>query len=92
MPINQRFPVAEVLDAAFAYADGTGRRLSIEYALMPGVNDQPERADLLGRRCCAGTARAREPHPAEPDPGQPLDGQHAGGRAGVRPPPARRPG
>jgi 23S rRNA (adenine2503-C2)-methyltransferase len=36
-----------VLQAARAYADTTGRRVSIEYALIRDVNDQPWRADLL---------------------------------------------
>ena len=49
VPVNQRWPVAEVLAAARGYADATGRRVSIEYALIREVNDQPERADLLGR-------------------------------------------
>ncbi|ADP79158.1 23S rRNA (adenine(2503)-C(2))-methyltransferase RlmN [Pseudofrankia inefficax] len=49
VPINTRWKVAEVLDAAWDYAARTGRRISIEYALIDGVNDQPERADLLGR-------------------------------------------
>ncbi len=47
VPVNTRWPVAEVLDAAWAYAGVTGRRVSIEYAMIRGVNDQPERADLL---------------------------------------------
>jgi 23S rRNA (adenine2503-C2)-methyltransferase len=38
-----------VLTAARNYADVTGRRVSIEYALIRDVNDQPWRADLLGR-------------------------------------------
>ena len=49
VPVNTRWPVAEVLDAAAGYARGTGRRVSIEYALIRDVNDQPERAELLGR-------------------------------------------
>jgi 23S rRNA (adenine2503-C2)-methyltransferase len=48
VPVNQRWKVAEVLDAAFDYAAQTGRRISIEYALIRDVNDQPWRADLLG--------------------------------------------
>jgi 23S rRNA (adenine2503-C2)-methyltransferase len=47
VPINTRWPVAEVLSAAWDYAARTGRRVSIEYALIDGVNDQPERADAL---------------------------------------------
>ncbi|HEV7827716.1 MAG TPA: 23S rRNA (adenine(2503)-C(2))-methyltransferase RlmN [Pseudonocardiaceae bacterium] len=48
VPVNRRWKVAEVLDAARHYADTTGRRVSIEYALIRDVNDQPWRADLLG--------------------------------------------
>ena len=47
VPVNNRWPVAEVLDAAWEYADRTHRRVSIEYALIKDVNDQPWRADLL---------------------------------------------
>ena len=49
VPVNQRWKVAEVLDAAWDYAARTGRRVSIEYAMIRDVNDQPWRADLLGR-------------------------------------------
>ncbi len=48
VPINTRYDVAEVLDAAWMYADRTRRRVSIEYALMKDINDQDWRADLLG--------------------------------------------
>jgi 23S rRNA (adenine2503-C2)-methyltransferase len=47
VPVNQRWPVREVLDAALGYARKTGRRLSIEYALIRDVNDQAERAQRL---------------------------------------------
>ncbi|OBK12877.1 23S rRNA (adenine(2503)-C(2))-methyltransferase RlmN [Mycobacterium asiaticum] len=50
VPVNNRWKVSEVLDAARYYADVTGRRVSIEYALIRDVNDQPWRADLLGKR------------------------------------------
>jgi len=48
VPVNTRWQVAEVLDAARYYAGRTGRRVSVEYALIRDVNDQPWRADLLG--------------------------------------------
>jgi 23S rRNA (adenine2503-C2)-methyltransferase len=48
VPVNRRWKVAEVLSAAWDYAAATGRRVSIEYALIRDVNDQPWRADLLG--------------------------------------------
>jgi len=49
VPVNNRWKVTEVLAAARRYADATGRRVSIEYALIRDVNDQPWRADLLGK-------------------------------------------
>jgi 23S rRNA (adenine2503-C2)-methyltransferase len=50
VPVNNRWKVGEALDAARYYADQTGRRVSVEYALIRDVNDQPWRADLLGKR------------------------------------------
>ncbi|MEV3962353.1 23S rRNA (adenine(2503)-C(2))-methyltransferase RlmN [Nocardia sp. NPDC050193] len=50
VPVNNRWPVSEVLDAARYYADKSGRRVSIEYALIRDINDQPWRADMLGQK------------------------------------------
>jgi len=47
VPINTRWKVGEVLDAAWHYAQATKRRVSIEYIMIRDINDQPERADLL---------------------------------------------
>ena len=47
VPINTRWKVAEVVDAAWEYARTTKRRVSIEYAMMRDINDQKERAELL---------------------------------------------
>lgn len=49
VPVNTRWKVAEVLEAARGYADRTGRRVWIEYVLIRDINDQPWRADLLGK-------------------------------------------
>ncbi len=49
VPINSRWKIKEVLAAADKYAEMTGRRYSIEYALIRDINDQVWRADLLGR-------------------------------------------
>jgi len=49
VPINSRFKIREVLAAADAYEKKTGRRYSIEYALIRDINDQSWRSDLLGR-------------------------------------------
>ena len=49
VPVNSRWKVKEVLQAADKYEAKTGRRYSIEYALIRDINDQVWRADLLGR-------------------------------------------
>jgi 23S rRNA (adenine2503-C2)-methyltransferase len=68
VPVNRRWKVAEVLGAAWAYAAATGRRVSIEYALIRDINDQPWRADML-----AGLLAGQLAHvnviPLNPTPG-----------------------
>ncbi|MEU8183166.1 23S rRNA (adenine(2503)-C(2))-methyltransferase RlmN [Micromonospora sp. NPDC049044] len=72
VPVNQRWKVAEVLDAAWDYAARTGRRVSIEYAMIKDVNDQPWRADLLGR-LLAGKLAHVNLIPLNPTPGSRWD-------------------
>lgn len=50
IPVNSRWKVDEALDAARAYFDATGRRVSIEYALIKDMNDHAWRADLLAKK------------------------------------------
>ena len=71
VPVNSRWNVAAVIDAAYRYFDRTGRRVSIEYALIKDINDQAWRADLLGKLL---TANGRHwvhvnPIPLNPTPG-----------------------
>jgi 23S rRNA (adenine2503-C2)-methyltransferase len=47
MPINRRYPLAELVPSAAEYARKTGRRVSYEYVLLRGVNDAPNQADQL---------------------------------------------
>jgi 23S rRNA (adenine2503-C2)-methyltransferase len=49
VPVNRRWKVAEVLDAAWEYAAASGRRVSIEYAMIRDINDQRWRANELAR-------------------------------------------
>jgi len=72
VPVNQRWKVAEVLDAAWEYAARTGRRVSIEYAMIKEVNDHPWRADLLGR-LLAGRLAHVNLIPLNPTPGSRWD-------------------
>lgn len=71
VPINTRWSVDEALDAARRYFEVTGRRVSIEYALIKDMNDHGWRADLLGEKL---NARGRgwvhvNPIPLNPTPG-----------------------
>jgi 23S rRNA (adenine2503-C2)-methyltransferase len=56
MPVNRRWPISELLEAADAYAERTGRRVSFEYTLIADKNDSPahaaEVAELLRGRLC----------------------------------------
>ncbi|MDP2982582.1 MAG: 23S rRNA (adenine(2503)-C(2))-methyltransferase RlmN [Candidatus Latescibacter sp.] len=47
MPINRRYPLKELLDAAQEFTRITRRRITFEYILMDGVNDSPEDARRL---------------------------------------------
>jgi 23S rRNA (adenine2503-C2)-methyltransferase len=72
VPINTRWRVAETLAAADAYAARTGRRYSIEYAMIRGVNDQGWRADLLGDLLVGRLAHVNL-IPLNPTPGSAWD-------------------
>jgi 23S rRNA (adenine2503-C2)-methyltransferase len=71
IPVNSRWKVDEALDAARGYFEKTGRRVSIEYALIKDMNDHAWRADLLAEKL---NARGRgwvhvNPIPLNPTPG-----------------------
>ena len=71
IPVNSRWKVDEALDAARAYFDATGRRVSIEYALIKDMNDHGWRADLLAKKLNdRGTGWVHvNPIPLNPTPG-----------------------
>jgi 23S rRNA (adenine2503-C2)-methyltransferase len=71
IPINSKWKVDEALDAAREYFEKTGRRVSIEYALIKDMNDHGWRADLLAEKL---NDRGRgwvhvNPIPLNPTPG-----------------------
>jgi 23S rRNA (adenine2503-C2)-methyltransferase len=68
VPVNKRWKVAEVLDAAWAYAEASGRRVSIEYALIRDVNDHAWRAEALSS-LLAGQQAHVNLIPLNPTPG-----------------------
>jgi len=49
VPINRKYPVADLVAAAQAFAASTGRRVSYEWVLLAGVNDTERDADELAR-------------------------------------------
>lgn len=56
MPINRGFPLEKLMEACRYYVAKTGRRISFEYGLFGGQNDQPEHArqlaELIGDMLC----------------------------------------
>ena len=56
MPVNHRWPIAELMEACRYYIRRTNRRVSFEYALISGVNDTDahaqQLADLLSGMLC----------------------------------------
>lgn len=71
VPLAARWPIGEVLAAADRYAEATGRRVSYEYVLLAGVNDELGHAQALAR-----LLRGRLAHvnliPFNPAPGLPY--------------------
>jgi 23S rRNA (adenine2503-C2)-methyltransferase len=47
MPVNRRYPIADLIAASRAYAARTGRRVSFEYCLIAGENDSADEAEAL---------------------------------------------
>ncbi len=80
VPINRRYPLAELMEACREWVDAKGRRLSFEWALIAGMNDRPADAARL-----AQLARDVRAHvnliPLNPTPGFLTMGTPA---AGVR--------
>ncbi|HEY2041842.1 MAG TPA: 23S rRNA (adenine(2503)-C(2))-methyltransferase RlmN [Jatrophihabitans sp.] len=72
VPVNTRWSIREVLEAADNYAAKTGRRYSIEYAMIRDINDQAWRADLLGQLLSGRLAHVNL-IPLNPTPGSKWD-------------------
>ncbi len=47
LPVNKRYPIADLIQACKDYVELTGRRVTFEWALINGVNDTPESAHKL---------------------------------------------
>lgn len=70
MPVNDRYPLVEVIDACLRWREARKRRVFIEYLMLSGVNDDPDQATVL--------AEVLKPHdafkvnliPFNPTPGE----------------------
>ena len=80
VPINKKYPVADLVAAAQGYAATSGRRVSYEWVMLAGVNDAERDAKELGR-----LLRRKLAH-VNLIPFNPVDGTpfHAPTRDGVR--------
>ena len=50
LPINEKYPINNLLEVCRYYVDQTHRRITFEWALIEGVNDTPEQAHILARK------------------------------------------
>ena len=50
MPVNQKYPVAELMEACSYYCERKKQMITFEYILIEGVNDAPSEARLLADR------------------------------------------
>ena len=63
MPVNNKWKIAELLEACRRYFEATGRRISFEYTLLAGKNDSPEYARRLASTLKHGLYRGSKPFP-----------------------------
>jgi 23S rRNA (adenine2503-C2)-methyltransferase len=73
MPVNERYPLADVLDACRAHYAARRRTVFIEYVMLAGVNDRYEQALALAR-----LLSPREAFKVNLIPYNPTDSQYAG--------------
>ncbi|MGH9268263.1 MAG: 23S rRNA (adenine(2503)-C(2))-methyltransferase RlmN, partial [Acidimicrobiales bacterium] len=68
VPLNRKWPIAELVAAGRRFADRTRRRVSFEYVMIDGVNDSLPLAERLGR-LAAGWLSHVNLIPLNPTPG-----------------------
>ena len=49
MPVAHKYTIQQIIEACHYYYEQTGRRITFEYSLIEGVNDQPEQAQTLAK-------------------------------------------
>ena len=66
MPVNERYPLPDVLDACRAWSERRRQPVFIEYLMLDGVNDRYEQAIALAR-CSSRAGVQGQPDPVQPD-------------------------
>ena len=88
MPVNERYPLRDVIEACRAFYARKRRRVFVEYVMLAGVNDRYEQALALARALALAQreASARADLQGQPDPLQPhrLGGRRTRARAASR--------
>lgn len=80
VPINKRYPIADLMVACAEYLSKKNRRISFEWAMIDGVNDQPRDARELARLCSRLVPSAHvNLIPLNPTPGWSTKGTSAEG-------------
>jgi len=73
MPVNDRFPLAEVIEACLRWREARNRRVYVEYLMLAGVNDDPDQALVL-----AEVLQPREAFKVNLIPFNPTPGEFSG--------------
>jgi 23S rRNA (adenine2503-C2)-methyltransferase len=73
VPLNRKYPIAELLDACRSYpSSSNARRITFEYVMLKGVNDSPAEARALVRLLKGIPAKVNL-IPFNPWPGAPFE-------------------
>jgi len=78
MPVNERYPLADVLEACRAWRAARRRRVYVEYVMLAGVNDRPDQA-----RALAGLLTPRDGFKVNLIPYNPTSGPFEGSDPGA---------
>ena len=70
MPVNDRYPLAEVIEACLRWREARNRRVYVKYLMLAGVNDDPDQALVLAEGLQPREAFKVNLIPFNPTPGE----------------------
>ena len=80
MPVNERYPLRDVIEACRAFYARKRRRVFVEYVMLAGVNDRYEQALALARALRASARASRSIFKVNLIPYNPTDSPYEGSR------------